>query len=126
MKKGLGVLCTIVIGCTFITACPCPPGTHCPRKDEHGCVPCPTGTYQDKKTVGIHCIDCRISCGQREIKVENCTMTSNLMCECKKGFYKPPGPNGLCLPHNSCPPGKGVKIAGKSTRGLNEGLNGVY
>ena len=106
------MLWTLGLACTLAAACPCPPGTHCPGEGEQGCINCPTGTYQDTQTSGIFCIDCRISCGKREVKKEDCSAISNMICECMKGYFKPAGHNGLCLPHKPCPPGQGVKTAG--------------
>ena len=115
MRKEWCVLWTLGLACTIAAACPCPPGTHCPGEGEQGCINCPTGTYQDKQTSGIFCIDCRISCGKREVKKQDCSAISNMICECMKGYFKPAGHNGLCLPHKPCPPGQGVKTAGLYT-----------
>ena len=101
---------------TFSTSCPpsCPPGTRCSSENGNYCIRCKPGTYQDGETNSTQCIDCRPTCGQKEVMVKNCTSLSDLECQCIEGYH--PNFEATCVPHSECPPGQGVKTAGKLKR----------
>lgn len=96
-----------------VSACPCPAGTHCLNGNTNDCRPCEDNKYQDEQiTYALYCADCSPSCRQKEIVVKNCSKSNDLICQCEPGYYKAPGLNGPCLPHNSCKAGFEEKLPG--------------
>lgn len=97
----------------------CPPGyffeEHCTEDNfEATCNECPHGTFTPNYNLAHKCEDCSEACKQPEEKVKkNCTKTSDIVCECREGYFREPGPHGRCRPRDVCPPGQGVKKQGR-------------
>ena len=100
-----GLIIVIVIIIT-VTSCPCPAGTHCVNDGSNYCQKCGKNKYQSRhNSYAYSCDDCDVSCGQREFVVNNCTIHSNLECQCEAGFHKEGVQESVCVPHNACKAG---------------------
>ncbi|XP_063802396.1 tumor necrosis factor receptor superfamily member 1A-like [Pseudophryne corroboree] len=95
----------------------CPAGTHvsthCSQNHGHGtCNPCTPGTKFTAYPNGMDaCLSCRVCRPEDEVRVAECTPTSNTMCRCKEGTYCIPDDNCdlYCTPCQSCPEGQYMK-----------------
>ncbi|KAK3581374.1 hypothetical protein CHS0354_016220 [Potamilus streckersoni] len=101
----------------------CPPGYYkysdCNENGKPaGCMPCPDGKFQITCNQATTCASCSSHCRWfNSVIKENCTATSDLVCECKPGYFliNQGGGNGVCNRHGQCPPGQGVSRPGTAT-----------
>lgn len=97
----------------------CPPGyyfeKHCSEDNiKATCNECPNNTFTPNHNLALKCEDCSEACKQPEEEVTaNCNKTSDIVCECREGYFREPGPYGRCLLLSVCPPGQGVKKQGR-------------
>ncbi|XP_026803128.3 tumor necrosis factor receptor superfamily member 6B [Pangasianodon hypophthalmus] len=93
----------------------CPPGfhlrTHCTETQPTACQPCDVGFYTAYWNYISDCLPCSW-CSSDHVVVQECTRSSNRVCECKKGFYRDSKFSNICRPHTVCPSGYGVKEKG--------------
>ncbi|XP_053404264.1 tumor necrosis factor receptor superfamily member 5-like, partial [Mercenaria mercenaria] len=77
------------------------------------CRPCRNGEYQPSCDNSTKCDHCKLFCiDARQVKVKNCTATSDIECLCKAGFYWKPSTwkpdEGYCDSHSKCGAGEGL------------------
>ncbi|XP_045200298.2 uncharacterized protein LOC123554303 isoform X2 [Mercenaria mercenaria] len=78
------------------------------------CRPCRNGEYQPFCDNSTKCDHCKLFCKDhtRQVKVKNCTVTSDIECQCKAGFYWKPHTEipdeGHCAQHSKCRAGEGL------------------
>ncbi|KAH3778492.1 uncharacterized protein LOC127845056 [Dreissena polymorpha] len=101
----------------------CPPGKFFVRDcsldyETAICSPCPNGYYIAISSVAERCQPCSSVCpntnyespdDQPEIITVNCTSATDIQCECKPGFWRESGFNGMCRRAKLCEEGRGVK-----------------
>ena len=105
-----GIVILSVVGSSISCPPSCPPGTRCSSETDRGCVRCRPGTYQNGENNSTQCIDCRATCGQKEVIAKNCTSLADMVCQCIDGYH--PDRYHTCVPHSECPPGHGVHTNG--------------
>ncbi|MCJ8742966.1 hypothetical protein PDJAM_G00088280 [Pangasius djambal] len=97
----------------------CPPGfhlhTHCTETQHTVCRPCDVGFYTAYWNYISDCLPCSW-CSSDQVVVQECTRSSNRVCECKEGFYRDSRFSNVCRPHSVCPSGYGVKEKGNSVQ----------
>ncbi|XP_044068876.1 tumor necrosis factor receptor superfamily member 1A [Siniperca chuatsi] len=68
----------------------CPPGYHkvgaCNDPGKHRCEKCDNGTFTEKHNLIQRCLRCE-SCGHYEVEIKPCSFNSNVVCDCKEGYY---------------------------------------
>ncbi|XP_073446362.1 tumor necrosis factor receptor superfamily member 11B isoform X1 [Dendrobates tinctorius] len=87
----------------------CPPGT-CVRHDctaakRTECAPCPSKYFTNEWNSFKDCQYCSTICKELQIATQECSSTSNRICECIDGYFLDVE---FCSPHKECPPGYGV------------------
>lgn len=97
----------------------CSPGhyleKHCTKDNiKATCNKCPNDMFTPNYNLARKCQECSKTCQTpEEMVTKNCTETSDIVCECREGYYRESGLYGRCLPLHKCPPGQGVKKQGK-------------
>ena len=81
------------------------------------CEPCDPHHYSTAPNGEDHCQRCKSSCPKNSHVVQNCTASTNLICQCRPGHYEYPidaiETFTECRPHSACPEGAGVRSGGE-------------
>ena len=78
------------------------------------CMECPDNTFIPNYTLAHSCSPCSKVCSSNngqtvvEVVTKNCTKISDIVCECINGFFREPGPHGVCRRWSPCRQGYGV------------------
>ncbi|XP_075684094.1 tumor necrosis factor receptor superfamily member 11B [Rhinoderma darwinii] len=87
----------------------CPPGTivkhDCTAEKRTECAPCPSNYFTNEWNSHRDCQYCSAICKELQLVKQECSSTSNRICECIDGFFLD---IEFCSPHKECPPGYGV------------------
>ncbi|XP_069815947.1 tumor necrosis factor receptor superfamily member 11B [Dendropsophus ebraccatus] len=87
----------------------CPPGTFvrydCTAEKATECAPCPSNHFTNEWNSYKDCQYCSAVCKELQVTKQECSSTTNRICECTDGFFLDVE---FCSPHKECPPGYGV------------------
>ncbi|KAF4081601.1 hypothetical protein AMELA_G00163330 [Ameiurus melas] len=100
----------------IVTCERCLPGfrlqKHCTDTQRTVCRPCDAGFYTEFSNYIFDCLPCDW-CSSDQTVAQECTRSSNRVCECKEGFY---WNSHFCQQHTVCQKGYGVKVKGTPHR----------